>query len=106
MTYAIVQLGGKQYRVAEGEEIVVDRVAEELRSDSSITLKDVLLVSTDGTVKIGTPFVDGAAVTLKVVSDDKGEKLRIFKYKAKSRYRRTMGHRQLNTTLQVTSIAA
>lgn len=106
MTYAIVQINGKQYRVAQGEQITVDRVSEDQRQDDTVKISDVLLVKTDAGVSIGAPFVSNALVTCKVVNDDKSEKLRIFKYKAKSRYRRTMGHRQHQTTLEVSSITA
>ncbi len=106
MTYAIVQLNGKQYRVAQGEQITVDRVSEDQRKDDTVTLSEVLLVHTDAGVSVGAPFVSNATVTCKVVSDNKSDKLRIFKYKAKSRTRRTQGHRQHQTTLEVSAISA
>lgn len=104
--YAIIQLAGKQYQVAEGETLTVDKLDEAVRQDGVVTVADVLLVNTGSDIKVGTPFVPGAAVTLKVVSDQKGDKIRVFKFKSKSRYRRAQGHRQQETVLSVDSIAA
>ncbi len=107
MTYAIVQIGGKQYRVAEGDSLTVDRIADEARNNDTVTFNDVLLVRTEKDTKIGAPFVSGAQVVCKLATpDQKGEKIRVFKYKSKSRYRRTMGHRQHESVLEVTSITA
>jgi large subunit ribosomal protein L21 len=103
MKYAVIQLAGKQYKVAEGDQLVVNRLTQE--AGSEVKTSDVLLVVKDGKVEVGTPLVKGASVTLKVVSHDKGEKLRVTTYHAKSRYRRTRGHRQFETTLQVVSLA-
>lgn len=101
MNYAIIQLAGQQHRVSEGESIVVDRQAAD-----DLTVTEVLLVRQDKDLKIGTPFVEKASVTLKKVSDQRGEKIRVFKYKAKSRYRRTQGHRQEQSVLRVEKISA
>lgn len=101
MNYAIIQLAGKQYRVSEGDEVTVDH-----QEGDSLKVTDVLLVKTDTEVKIGAPLVEGAVVTLKKLSDQRGDKIRVFKYKAKSRYRRTQGHRQEQSVLQVQKISA
>lgn len=106
MTYAIVQIGGKQFRVAEGDVLTVDRVSEDLRAQDTVTFSEVLLVQSEADTKIGTPFVDGAKVVCKITSDEKGDKIRVFKYKSKSRYRRTLGHRQHHSVLEVSSISA
>ena len=102
--YAIIQLAGKQFKVAEGETLTVDR----LETPAAETLKtsDVLLVAKDGETMIGEPMVKGATVTLKVLEHGKGEKIRVAKYKSKSRYRKVQGHRQYQTTLEVVSISA
>lgn len=104
MTYAIIQIQGKQYRVQSGDEIDVDRVTHQV-NDQFIT-KDVLLVHTDDSVKIGNPLIKSASVSLVVLEQLKGEKIRVFKYKSKSRYRKTRGHRQALTRLRVGEIVA
>lgn len=107
MTYAIVQIGGKQYRVAEGDSLTVNRIADELRNKDTVTFDEVLLVHSDKDTKIGTPFVSGAKVVCKLTTpDQKGDKLRVFKFKSKSRYRKTIGHRQHESVLEVSSISA
>ncbi len=101
MTYAIIKLAGQQHRVSEGDTIVVDR-----QDSDSLDVTDVLLVRQDKELKVGSPLVENATVALKKVSDQRGEKIRVFKYKAKSRYRRTQGHRQEQTVLRVEKISA
>ena len=102
-TYAIVQTGGKQYRVQTGDVIRV----ESLPADPGdvVDLSDVLLVSSDGDVTIGTPNVERAKVKAEVVAQGRGRKIVVFKYKAKTRYRRKSGHRQAYTQLRVTDIS-
>lgn len=104
MSYAIIQLQGKQYMVRKGDTITVDRLEEE--AGKTIKVSDVLMVGDDKKSTVGAPTVKGATVTLKVEDHGKGEKIRVFKYKSKSRYRKTQGHRQLQTTLTVDSISA
>jgi large subunit ribosomal protein L21 len=101
MNYAIIKLAGQQHRVSEGDTIVVDR-----QDATDLTVSEVLLVRQDKDLKIGAPFVEKATVALKKVSDQRGEKIRVFKYKAKSRYRRTQGHRQEESVLRVEKISA
>lgn len=103
-TYAIIQSGGKQYRVETGDTVRVESLPYE--PGDTVELSDVLLVSTDGDVSVGTPTVPGAKVTAEVVENGKGKKIIIFKYKAKTRYRRKNGHRQLYTALKVTGISS
>ncbi len=100
MNYAIIQLAGKQYRLSEGDTLTVDRQFED-----TIKTDAVLLLHNDQDIKVGTPKVAGATVTLQKVEDIRGDKLRVFKFKAKSRYRRTQGHRQEQSVLKVTKIA-
>ena len=103
-TYAIVETGGKQYRVQPGDTIRV----ESLGCDEGdlVELGDVLMVSRDGDVVLGAPRVEGVVVTAQAVGEGRGPKTVVFKYKRKTRYRRRKGHRQPYTDLQVTGITA
>lgn len=102
MKYAVIQTGGKQYRVAEGDILSVERLDSD--KDQKITFNEVLLYTNDGSAKVGTPFVDGISVAAIVVDHLKGEKIRIAKYKAKARYRRVTGHRQSLTKIKIEAI--
>lgn len=99
--YAIIQLAGKQYRVTPGDTLVVNRIDGEV--NASLTA-DILLKSDGKNVEVGQPLVAGSQVTLKVVDHTQGDKIRVAKYKSKSRYRRVQGHRQQLTTLEVVKI--
>jgi len=101
--YAVIQTGGKQYRVREGDTIRVE--ALDGNDGESIELNDVLMVSNKGKVELGSPSVKGAKVTAEVVGQGKGKKIVIYKYKPKTRYRRKNGHRQLYTDLRITGIS-
>ena len=101
--YAIIAAGGKQYKVSEGETIYIDRVNQE--ADSEITF-DVLMLGGEGEPKVGAPYVEGAKVTAKVVKEVKGEKIRVYKYKSKKNYKKSSGHRQKYTKIEITSIVA
>lgn len=100
--YAVIQLAGKQYRVQEGDTLVVNKLEQE--AGGSFTVSDVLLAVNDQDVTVGAPFVSGAKVKFEVVKQQKGEKIRVATYKAKSRYRRVKGHRQHETVLKVVKI--
>lgn len=100
--YAVIETGGKQYRVSEGDKITVERLAVEV--DSDVTIDRVLLMGGDGSTRIGTPVVDGATVTATVTEHNRGKKIEVFKFKAKKRYRRHTGHRQEQTRLTITGI--
>ena len=102
-TYAIVQTGGKQYRVHPGDTLRVESLPSE--AGDTVELDEVLMVCEDDQVTLGTPQVDGAKVTAEVLEHGKGDKIIIFKYKAKTRYRRRNGHRQRYTDLKVTGIS-
>jgi len=99
--YAIMQTGGKQYRVQEGDIVYVEKL--DLLEGDSIDL-DVLLLSGENGIRIGSPLVDGAKINAKVLAHGKGEKIVIYKYKAKKNYRRKQGHRQPFTKLEVVTI--
>lgn len=101
--YAVIETGGKQYRVSEGDTITVERLAGEAGSD--VTIDRVLLLGGDGSTRIGTPVVDGASVTATIAEHKRGEKIHVFKYKAKKRYRVKTGHRQELTRLTINGIA-
>lgn len=100
--YAIVETGGRQYRVAPGDIIEVEKLPAE--EGSKIELDKVLLVAQDDKITVGKPLVEGAKVIATVKAQDKGDKIIVFKYKSKVRYRRKSGHRQLITRLAVDQI--
>ena len=101
--YAIIKTGGKQYVVDEGKVISIEKL--DVEEGAEVTFDEVLLVSGDD-VKIGQPNVAGAKVTGKVLEQGKERKIRIFKYKAKSNYRRRQGHRQPFTKVKIEKIEA
>ena len=101
--YAIVKTGGKQYRVKVGDRIQVERLHAEAGTD--VTLDEVLMLGGVGSTLIGTPIVDGATVTAHVDEHARGDKIVVFKFKAKKRYRRRTGHRQELTRLTITGIS-
>lgn len=98
--FAIVEAGGKQYRVAEGDVLKVEKIAAE--PGATVELP-VLLIGGE-TVKVGAPHVAGASVTAEVVGHGLGEKIHIYKFKAKANYRRHTGHRQEFTSVRITGI--
>ncbi|MEA5058143.1 MAG: 50S ribosomal protein L21 [Anaerotignum propionicum] len=100
--YAIIETGGKQYKVAEGDVITVEKIGVEAGQD--FTFDKVLVLAKDGDVKVGAPYVDGAAVTASVIGDGKEKKVIIYKYKSKKGFHKKRGHRQPFTKLQIKSI--
>ncbi len=102
--YAVIATGGKQYRVAEGDVIFVEKLEGEL--DEQVVFSDVLTVVEDGNVKFGTPYLEGAKVTAKVVKQGKEKKILVYKYKSKANYRRRQGHRQPYTKVSIEKIEA
>jgi large subunit ribosomal protein L21 len=102
--YAIIETGGKQYRVSVGDRLSVERLTTP--EGDQITFDRVLLVGGDGTTRVGVPVVDGATVSATVDDHFRGEKIVVFKYKPKKRYRRRIGHRQSLTHLTITAINA
>ena len=102
--YAIIETGGKQFRVQEGKKIVVDRLAAE--AGSEITLDRVLMLGGNDAVHIGTPLVEGARVTARVLEHMRGEKILVFKKRRRKGSRSLRGHRQDYTALAVTGVSA
>jgi large subunit ribosomal protein L21 len=100
--FAVVKTGGKQYRVEPGQLFKVDHVAGNVNDE--VRLDDVLMISGDSGVTIGTPTVSGHAVRTTIVQQTKGEKIVVFKFKSKKRYRKTRGHRSQLTVLKVEEI--
>lgn len=101
--YAIVETGGKQYRVEEGEPVVTERL-KGCRAGEEVVFDRVLLVRDGNETKIGQPYVDGAQVVGTIAEEFKGKKIRVLKYKPKKRYRRRQGHRQRCTETLIREI--
>lgn len=102
--YAIIQTGGKQYRVAEGDVVIIEKL--EASAGDAVEFNEVLTVVKDGEVVVGKPVVEGAKVIGKVEAQGKGKKILVFKYKAKSNYRIRQGHRQPFTKVVIEKIEA
>jgi len=102
MAYAVIKTGGKQYRIQEGDKFDVEKL--DLEIDSEIKF-DALLVGEGDTVKIGSPLVEGASVTAKVINQFRGPKGVAFKFKRRKGFHKTIGFRRSMTTLEITSIA-
>ena len=102
--YAIVRTGGKQYRVREGDRIAVERL--DAAEGDDVTLDEVLLVGNDDATTVGSPLVEGASVSARVDEQFRDKKVRLFKYKNKTRQRTHRGHRQHRTRLLITGISA
>jgi large subunit ribosomal protein L21 len=102
--YAIVETGGKQYRVKVGDVLSVEKLDAE--AGSEVTIDRVLLIGGNGDVQVGTPVIEGASVAATIADQYRGERIVVFKYKPKKNYRRRTGHRQSLTRLQITGINA
>ncbi|MBQ4227632.1 MAG: 50S ribosomal protein L21 [Clostridia bacterium] len=99
--YAVIKTGGKQYRVQQGDVIFVEKL--NAQADDTVNF-DALLIGDENSSKIGTPTVEGAKVEGKVVAQVKGEKITVYKYKAKKNERKKQGHRQPYTKVEITAI--
>ena len=102
--YAVIQTGGKQYRVAQGDTLRVEKIAAD--EGATVELDKVLMVSEGEDVKIGKPYVDGSKVTATVKSHGRGKKVKIVKFERRKSYLKRQGHRQSYTELEVTGISA
>ena len=100
--YAVIKTGGKQYRVAQGDRLRVEKLAGNV--GDTVSLGEVLLVGQGDGVKVGDPLVSGAKVEAKIVAQDRGKKIIIFKFRRRKNYRRKTGHRQPFTALEITGI--
>jgi len=101
--FAVLKTGGKQYKVAQGDVIQVEKL--EGNVGDKITLDQVLMVGEEEKVDVGTPLLDGSVVTCEIIDQTKGPKIVVFKKKRRKKYRRTNGHRQLITFLKITDIS-
>ena len=102
--YAIIETGGKQYKVENGDVVFVEKLNAE--ADEEITFDKVIAVEAGDGIKVGAPYVDGAAVKEKVIKNGKAKKVTVMTYKAKKNEKRKMGHRQPYTKVEITGINA
>lgn len=102
--YAVIETGGKQFKVQEGDVLRVELLHAE--AGETVVIDKVLMVNKDGQLSVGAPYVAGAKVSLKVEENGKGKKIVVFKYKAKKNYRKKKGHRQPYTKVTVEKIEA
>jgi large subunit ribosomal protein L21 len=104
-TYAVIKTGGKQYRVAAGDRLRVEKLPGSV--GDAVTFKEVLMVAAEGgAAKLGKPLLPGASVEAKITAQDRGKKIIIFKFRRRKNYRRKTGHRQSFTALEITQIRA
>jgi large subunit ribosomal protein L21 len=101
--YAVIRTGGKQYRVSAGEALKIEKL--DAQTGTEVVITDVLMVGQGDEVTIGAPLVPGAAVKATVLSQGKGEKVRIFKMRRRKHYRKSQGHRQCYTEIRIDSIS-
>ena len=102
--YAVIETGGKQYRVAEGQYLKVEKL--DIDEGGSFDIDKVLMVANGDDVKIGAPYVSGGKVSVKIKSHGRGDKIRIIKFRRRKHSRKTQGHRQHYTEIEITSISA
>lgn len=103
MKYVVLQTGGKQYKVSEGSEIEVEKLTA---SDEGVQFENVLLFAEDGKFQVGQPLLNGITVKASILEQKKGDKIRVAKFKAKSRYRKVTGHRQSLTRVRIDKIVS
>lgn len=103
MAYAVFKSGGQQYRAKQGDRLLVDRLSS-LEEGAEATFGDILLIENDGNVKIGTPFVEGASVTVKVLGHPRRAKVVAFKFKRRKGFHKKKGSRRALTNIEVVSI--
>ena len=101
--YAVIKTGGKQYRVSAGEKLKIEKLAADVGSE--VTFDQVLMVGGDGGMKLGAPMLSGASVKATVLAQGRGDKIHIFKMRRRKHYRKSQGHRQAYTEVQISNIA-
>ncbi len=102
--YAVIQTGGKQYRVEEGTTLKIEKL--ELGSSDTVEFDKVLMVQSDSETKVGQPYIESGKVTAKVISQGRHKKVKIIKFKRRKHHMKQMGHRQYFTEIQITGISA
>ena len=102
--YAVIKNGGKQYRVASGEKLRIEQISGEIGSE--VVLDQVLMIADGESVNLGTPMLSGAAVTAKILGHGRGDKVRIFKMRRRKHYRKSQGHRQNYTEIEIVGIGS
>jgi len=100
--YAVIKTGGKQYKVSEGETLKIEKL--EVEPGKKVTFNEVLMIADGANVKVGSPLVEKAVVEAKVISQGKGKKVNILKFKRRKHYMKQQGHRQLFTEIQIGKI--
>jgi len=106
MTFAIIETGGKQYRIAEDEAIAIEKLGDDLKAGDTVTFDKVLLVSDGKKTEVGTPYLDGITVSATFNANARAPKVTVVRYKAKSRYYKKRGHRQPQSHVTVSKIKA
>ena len=104
MAFAVIETGGKQYRIGEGPSITVEKLPNAFKAGEMVIFDKVLLVDDGKTTKIGTPYIEGATVEASFVEEGKAKKVTVIRYKAKSRYFKKCGHRQPYSKVMVSKI--
>ncbi len=102
--FAIIETGGKQYRVSEGDIITIEKIKEEFSTGDKIVFEKVLMTDTESDSKIGTPYLAGVKVTGELVEEGRAKKVTVIRYKSKSRYFKKKGHRQPFMKVKITSV--
>ncbi|MBQ7597640.1 MAG: 50S ribosomal protein L21 [Clostridia bacterium] len=102
--YAIIETGGKQYKVQAGDVIYIEKL--DVEADAEVTFDKVIAVGADDGIKVGAPYVDGATVSAKAIKNGKAKKITVFTYKPKKNAKRKMGHRQPYTKVEISAINA
>ena len=102
--YAIIETGGKQYKVQAGDTVYIEKL--DIEADSEVVFDKVIAVGKDEGITVGAPYVDGATVTAKAVKNGKAKKVVVFTYKSKKNEKRKMGHRQPYTKVEITAVNA
>ena len=101
--YAVIKTGGKQYKVSEGDTLDIEKIDGE--KGNEVVFEEILMISREGEIKVGTPYVIGAKVTGEIVAQTKGSKIKVFKMKRRKDYRKKTGHRQKLTGMKIKEIS-